>query len=312
MSFIGAACTEWLGIHAIFGSFLVGIAIGDSVHLREQTRSILSQFISFSFAPIFFAGIGLRVNFYEHFDPLLAIAVILIACAGKVMGCMFGARLGGMSPRESWAVGFGMNARGAMEIILGLTALQQGLIDERMFVALVIMAIVTSMLSGPMMRWLLRLKRPPELGDLLNPKGFLGHISAWTRSQAIELLSAAAAKAGNLEPRIVALAVLEREAIMPTGIGHGIAIPHARIEGLARPVVAIGMSHDGVDFNAPDGEPARLMFLVLTDVADGGTQVSILADIARKFGREDLRRAALDVDGYTQFMALLRTASPPA
>ncbi|MBA3704747.1 MAG: cation:proton antiporter, partial [Bacteroidetes bacterium] len=60
--------------------------------------------------------------------------------------------MGGMTKRESLAVGFGLNARGAMEIILGTLALSAGLIDEKMFVALVVMALLTSMISGPLMR----------------------------------------------------------------------------------------------------------------------------------------------------------------
>jgi Kef-type K+ transport system membrane component KefB len=59
---------------------------------------------------------------------------------------------------DALAVGFGMNARGAMEIILGLIALENGLIDEKLFVALVVMALVTSMTSGPLMKWALKKK----------------------------------------------------------------------------------------------------------------------------------------------------------
>ena len=310
LALIAAALTEWIGIHAIFGSFLMGIAIGDSSHLREQTRQTINQFVSFIFAPLFFASIGLQVNFVAHFDWQLTIIVLLVACAGKIVGCTFGARLGGMPPRESLAIGFAMNARGAMEIVLGLLALQNGLIGERMFVSLVVMAIVTSMMSGPMMRSILQLRRSPLLSDFLAAKGFVGKLTAKDRYQAIRELSEAAALSANLDPRVVETAVLEREALMPTGIGHGIAIPHARIEGLARPVVAFGMSEEGVDFDAPDGVPAELVFLVLTSYKDGGAQVSILADIARKFGRAELRQAAHNAGTYTEFLAVLRTFSP--
>ena len=74
------------------------------------------------------------------------------------MGSGFGALRSGFPFREALAVGFGMNARGAMEIILGIIALENGLIDEKLFVALVIMAIVTSMSSGPLMKWSLKSK----------------------------------------------------------------------------------------------------------------------------------------------------------
>ena len=69
-SLLCAAATEAIGIHSIFGAFIAGVAIGDSKHLREQTRTVIEQFITNIFAPLFFAGIGLRVNFIEGFDLL--------------------------------------------------------------------------------------------------------------------------------------------------------------------------------------------------------------------------------------------------
>ena len=80
---------------------------------------------------------------------------IVIAFAGKIVGSGIGARLGGFTVRESIAVGFGKNARGAMEIILSIVALENGIINETIFVSLVIMALVTTMTSGPFMRWML-------------------------------------------------------------------------------------------------------------------------------------------------------------
>jgi Kef-type K+ transport system membrane component KefB len=150
--FLSAAFTESIGIHAILGAFIAGIAIGDSVHLKEKAREIIYQFVTNIFAPLFFVSIGLRVNFVENFDLRLVLLVLFVAYIGKVSGAAIGARIGGFTRNESLAVGFGMNARGAMEIILGTLALQAGLINETIFVALVIMALITSLTSGPLMR----------------------------------------------------------------------------------------------------------------------------------------------------------------
>jgi Kef-type K+ transport system membrane component KefB len=96
-----AAFTTWIGIHAIFGAFLFGVALGDSRHLREKTRHTLENFIAFIFAPLFFASVGLKVDFARNFDPLLVLAVIAIACIGKILGCGLAGRLSGYSWRES-------------------------------------------------------------------------------------------------------------------------------------------------------------------------------------------------------------------
>ncbi|MGH7864686.1 MAG: cation:proton antiporter, partial [Candidatus Binataceae bacterium] len=298
---------EWIGVHAIFGSFLVGIAIGDSSHLREQTRKTIGQFVSFSFAPIFFASLGLKVNYYTHLDLRLTVIVLLIACVGKVLGCGLAARAAGMTPREAWGVGMAMNARGAMEIILGVIALQHGLIDERVFVALVIMAIVTSMLSGPALTRLLHLKRQRRIEDFMVPKSLVPNLKAHDHRAAIRELGAVAAELAGLNIRNVQSAVLEREELMPTGLGNRVAVPHARIHGLPAPIVVLGLSSDGVDFDAPDGEPAQLIFLLLTPREDGAAQVSLLADVAGRFGTEEARKAALRAASFTELLAILRT-----
>jgi Kef-type K+ transport system membrane component KefB len=154
-AFLGAAFTEKIGIHAIFGAFIVGIAIGDSVHLNEKTRDIIHQFITNIFAPLFFVSIGFKIDFFANFDWMLVLIVLCIAMGTKIVGSSLGALWGGLKFKQALAVGFGMNARGAMEIVLGLLALQAGLINERLFVALVAMAVLTSIIAGPMLKYLL-------------------------------------------------------------------------------------------------------------------------------------------------------------
>lgn len=307
LALVCAAFTEWIGVHAIFGSFLAGVALGDSSHLRQRTRATIAQFVSFIFAPLFFAGIGLKVNFVAHFDLVLVVLVLVIACLGKVVGCGIGGRLAGMPAREAWALGFGLNARGAMEIILGMLALQYGVIDERLFVALVIMALVTSLMSGPAMQWLLRLKKPRRFLDFLRPRAFFSHLKAGSRDEAIDELSLALAGALGLDPQLVATAVRERERLMATGLGSGLAVPHARLDGLAGPAVGLGISRAGIDFDAPDGRPANLVFLLLTPRNDDGAQLEILADIARTFRARNAREQALKATSFTEFVGLVRS-----
>jgi Kef-type K+ transport system membrane component KefB len=152
LCFICAAFTESIGLHAVLGAFIAGIAIGDSVKLNEKAREIIHQFVTNVFAPLFFVSIGLKLNFVTHFEFALVAAVLIIAIVGKVFGASLGAKLAGFSTNDALAIGFGLNARGAMEIILGTLALNAGLINEKMFVALVVMAIITSLFSAPFIR----------------------------------------------------------------------------------------------------------------------------------------------------------------
>lgn len=169
LAFLGAAFTEKIGIHAIFGAFIAGVAVGDSVHINEKTREIIHQFVTNIFAPIFFVSIGFKIDFIQNFDWQIVSVVLILAIVCKLLGAGIGAYWGGLSYKESMAVGFGMNARGAMEIVLGLLALQAGVITPPLFVALVVMAVITSILAGPMLQYFLtgEMKVATGLKDIL-------------------------------------------------------------------------------------------------------------------------------------------------
>jgi mannitol/fructose-specific phosphotransferase system IIA component (Ntr-type) len=257
------------------------------------------------FAPLFFASIGLSINFAANFNFPLILAVFTLACLGKILGCTIGARMGGMQNNESLAVGFGMNSRGAMEIILGLLALQYGVIQEQLFVALVIMAIGTTMISGPMMEWILREKKPLSLKTLLEPETFIHALEGATRQEIIMELSRKAALATGIEDIRIYKEVWAREEIMGTALGSNIAVPHARLIEVKNPVVVAGICHEGIDFNAVDGEPARLIFLILTPARDQGAQLQILSDIATTFRDAETRHDAIHAEDYEEFMQAL-------
>lgn len=306
LALLAAAFTEWIGIHAIFGSFIVGVAIGDSPHMREHTRVVIDQFVSFIFAPLFFASIGLKVDFISHFDLQLVVTVLLIACMCKLAGGLLGAKWGGMPRRDAWAVGFAMNARGAMEIVLGLLALEAGIIRQPLFVALVIMAIVTSMMSGPFMRMILQHTKARRLQDALRSKLFQRQLSASSRREVVHEMSAILCEVSGLGTEAVERAVWAREEIMPTGIGNGIALPHARVAGLKEPLVAVGISEAGIDFDAPDGKPANVIFLALTPEEVPSAQLEIGAEIARRFRRYETTEQVLRAKNYAEFLAIIK------
>ncbi len=306
LGLLGAAFTEWIGIHAIFGAFVVGAAVGDSPHLRERSRVIIEDFVSWVFAPLFFAGIGLKVNFWAHFDPALVGLVTVIACVCKFAGGAIGARWGGLPGREAGAVGFAMLSVGAMGIIIGMIALEAGIIGQRLFVALIVMAIVTSTVSGPAMRQVLRTERRSRLQDLLSPKLFMRKLKAASPAEAIREMTAAACAAEALDASVVEAAVLGREEALSTGIGNGVALPHARVEGLRESLVVVGVSPEGIDFDAPDGKPATVIFLVLTASHDPGAQLEIGSEIARLFRNPLMSERVRQTEGFADFMALMR------
>ncbi len=307
LALLGAAFTEFIGIHAVFGAFLVGVAIGDSPRLRERTRLTVEHFVTFIFAPLFFASIGLKVNFLTHFDTALVLTVLGIACVCKLLGGMLGAKWGGMSTRDAWAVGFAMNSRGAMEIILGLLALEAGIIKERLFVALVIMAIVTSMISAPAMRMILRPAKKRRLSEFLSAKYFLPEIQSDSRRQVIKEMTLVAADATGIDAAEIENAVWAREETLSTGLGHSVALPHARLDGLRKPLVVVGISVSGVDFDAPDDKLANLIFLVLTPRDDHDSQLELTSAVVRLTRSPRLVERVLRIENFVDFLALINS-----
>jgi Kef-type K+ transport system membrane component KefB len=155
LALLAASVAESFGIHAIFGAFLVGIAIAQNKETRSKTHETLYQVVNYFFAPLYFVSIGLRANFSTNFDLVLVGILILVASLGKISGATLGAWMSKMPIKEALAVGFGMNARGAMEVLIASIALQYRIIDQRIFVALVIMAFVTTIIASPIMHRLM-------------------------------------------------------------------------------------------------------------------------------------------------------------
>jgi Kef-type K+ transport system membrane component KefB len=149
-----SALAEQIGIHAVLGAFLVGLAFSnDEPHrMHDSLRKVVLSV----FSPLYFVSVGLALNLTKNFDLTLALIVLTIAIIGKVGGVWLGAKLSKLNTKESLAVGFGMNARGAVGIILVTSARQVGIIDERVYVALLIMATVTSLISGPIMKKIIK------------------------------------------------------------------------------------------------------------------------------------------------------------
>jgi len=312
LALFGASATQAIGIHAVFGGFVVGVAVGDVPQLKERTRVVVHDFVTNIFAPVFFASLGLRSDFVAAFDLRLCVLVFVVASAAKIIGCTIGSRVGGMRWRPAAAVGFGLNARGAMEVILALLALDAGLLREQVFVALVFMALATSLVSGPTMKWMLRGVDEESLAALLRRGAWVQSLAAATPAAAIEELTASLRnQLGDIEPR-AARAVLDREATASTGLGDEVAVPHAVIAGLSKPLMALGFSPEGIDFNAPDGQPARIVFLLLMPPRAHDQEVRILAQIARTVIEPASRARLLQAKSLNDVLMLVSEHRPRA
>jgi Kef-type K+ transport system membrane component KefB len=167
---LGAWFTDWIGIYAVFGAFIMGTAMPRG-YFAAQLQKMLEPLTVVLLLPLFFTYSGLNTHLDLVDSPrlwLIAAAVLLAACLGKGVACWGAARLRGEPQRSALAIGTLMNARGLMELIILNIGLQQGIITHSLFTIMVIMAIVTTLMASPLFelfygRWARRQGLLPEI-----------------------------------------------------------------------------------------------------------------------------------------------------
>jgi Kef-type K+ transport system membrane component KefB/nucleotide-binding universal stress UspA family protein len=166
LTFAWGAITQALGLEAVLGAFVMGILFGTMPRLPALVHHRLESLALGIFAPIFFAVAGLKVNLLNLLNLrliLIALLVIAVATGGKIIGTYLGARIIGR--RDHWTAlsfGAGLNARGAMEIIIATIGLSLGILSQDMFSIIVLMAIATSLMAPFALRWVLKRVQPEQ------------------------------------------------------------------------------------------------------------------------------------------------------
>ncbi|MDR8392198.1 cation:proton antiporter [Aliifodinibius sp. S!AR15-10] len=159
LTFAWGAITQALHLEAVLGAFVMGILFGMMPRLPEDVIHKLESIALGIFAPIFFAVAGLKVNILNLLEPILIVItliVIAVATLGKIAGTYMGARvIGGKDHWTSLSFGAGLNARGAMEIIIATIGLNLGILGQDMFSIIVVMAMATSLMAPSALRWVL-------------------------------------------------------------------------------------------------------------------------------------------------------------
>ena len=247
-TFLAACGGKLIGLHNTLGAFLVGASLSNNKYLRSTTREVIDVFVTYCLSPIFFGFIAVGADFIADFDIALVAIVLAIACVGKFMGASIGARITGSSWREAFGLATCMNSRGAMEILLANVALNAGLIDGRMFVALVFMAIVTSLMPGPILRQVLRRKERKVFTTYMpQPRGFIPELKATDMEGAVRELCEAL-KRGEVADKLI-----EQERSVPSGNHDQVAVSVLHTEVVRKPKIALGISKTGIDFSGQEG-----------------------------------------------------------
>ena len=160
--FISAFLTESIGIHAIFGAFLAGLIMPETKSFKEILTRRIEDVSTTVLLPVFFAITGIKIQISLLNNDSLWIAfglILLVAIVGKIGGGSISARITGHSWHDAFSIGVLMNTRGLMEIIVLSIGYDLGILTSSLFTIFVLMAITTTIMSGPLLDFIDYLRR---------------------------------------------------------------------------------------------------------------------------------------------------------
>ena len=329
-----ALVTDAIGAHAVLGAFVAGILIGQSPILTAHIEAQLRGLIVALFMPVFFglAGLGVDLGLLSTPGALALLGLlVLLASFGKFVGAGMGGLIGGLSGREALALGLGMNARGSTEVIVATIALSLGVFSPTLFTLIVTMAIVTTIMMPPSLRWALsRLPMGAEEKARLDreaseAQGFVATLERF-------LVAGDETPSGRLASRIAGLLAGARgkpvtvldlsksEAAQPHA-EHAAVIAHesARRINSDEPEEGVALRSD-VTLRTPKEQPAEavtteaakgydLLLIGIKDATDGsgriGTEASALAGNFEGCLALLLARASLEADAEGAVLRIL-------
>jgi len=147
-----------------------------------------------------------------------------------------------------------------------------------------------------------------DLGDLIAPEAILPRLAAVSRRQALMTMAETIAPVAGVNARVAFDAVLMRERLAGTGVGEGVAIPHAAVAGVSRPIGVFARLDIPQNFDALDGRACDLVFLLLAPVDRGADHLKALARVSRYFRRADIRDKLRSARGADELYALIAGA----
>ncbi|KAI8365278.1 Sodium/hydrogen exchanger family-domain-containing protein [Radiomyces spectabilis] len=185
---VSAFVTDIIGVHAIFGGFLAGVIVPHKGDLAIKITEKIEDIVNIIFLPLYFTLSGLKTQIGLLDDGTVwgyVVLVIFVACFGKIVGCTLAAKGLGMTLRESFAVGFLMNCKGLVELIVLNIGHDAGVLNDQIFVIMVVMALVTTFMTTPMVLWLY----PPSYQKRVATETQEGLVEGYPKEPSIQPLS---------------------------------------------------------------------------------------------------------------------------
>jgi mannitol/fructose-specific phosphotransferase system IIA component (Ntr-type) len=265
------------------------MVIGEAKHFSENDRHVMNRLVHSVFVPVFFANIGLRLDLIHNFDWKLVLFITVISIIAKYAGALIGAWLAKQDKFDRLLIAICHTTGGEMQIVVAILAYSSGLIDARIFVAIIASSIISTIILGPWLAFAIKAKRKGLLSILFSQDSILLNTEYSSKDDLITQISPLIAERCRQDPDAVLAEILLREEQMSTAVGKGIAFPHARLKGLSYPVVFAVRNSIGLEWDSPDDKPVQWVFFIITPEANPAVQLRILQLLSKALVSKDVK-----------------------
>lgn len=274
------AVTLQIGIHSLFGFFIAGIVVGEARHISEKDRQTIHRMVYSIFVPIFFAKIGLQIDILANLDIFLVSLITLLGVGSRFFGAYVGAKWAKQKKANLVSIAISHTAGGEMHIVVAMLAYSARLINETVFVSVVAASIFSTIIFGPWLSFTLRKLRKDLLNFLFDKQSVIFDNRSKTKDELLISLLATAAPHIGFKESILRTEVFAREEQMSTAVGRGVAFPHAHLDGLDNAKLFVVKPSKGIEWDSPDGESVKLVFLILSPAETPEAQLKLMQTLS--------------------------------
>lgn len=274
------AITLKIGIHSLFGFFIAGIVVGEAKHISEQDRYTIHRMVYSIFVPIFFAKIGLQINILANLDLPLVALITILGVASRYLGAYLGAMWAKQEKINRSSIAISHTAGGEMHIVVAMLAFSANLITERVFVSIVAGSIFSTIIFGPWLSFALRKVRKNLVNFIFTKADVLLDSKSRNKEELLKNLISHAARRIEVPEAYLREEVMTREEQMSTAVGHEVAFPHARLQGLQSSKLFVVKTEYGIEWDSPDGLGVKLVFLSLSPLEKPEAQLKLIQSLS--------------------------------
>lgn len=303
---IFGAITLKIGIHSLFGFFIAGTILGEATHISERDRFVVNRLVYSVFVPIFFANIGLHLDFIANFDFLLVLVMVAVGITARYTAAYIGARWSKQHKSNLPVIAIAHTPGGEMHIVVGMLAYSGGLISETIFVSIIASAMISTIIFGPWLSLAVAKLRKSLYVVIFGEDDVYLDVDCPDQEDMLHLMSEKAAQRTKLNPDSIFNEIKLREQQMSTAMGGAIAIPHARVEGLKKSYLFVFHTRQGLEWDSPDGNLVRFIVLVITPKESPNAQIQILQSLATVLHDRKMARSLVNSRDQRYIWAAIR------